>query len=581
MMGMIVAVSTSLTHAGSDWISASNGPTNQARCPGEVFADNWQAIWHHAFIGGIDPDGSIALVKNGIVVIESAPGVFEGLDLQSGNSLWSSSLAGAGSTWGPGCIAGSRVFEVRNDVSPQQIYCLDLTTGANQWASPWDTASVGYIGNLQPIDAAVHPSGRDQVLFVVNDSGPFGYSPRVVMLDADGATPTIVAGPSYPGGNWIPQAATPAVDVQRLNAFFHHTAPVPPNSRLGSTSVDVVDASGLSNPPLSSPSAPFAANPALSGMTYIQNNNEPTCSFVVSHNNTRGFIVDSFGMLFGYDLTTGTPLAWSPIQVSTISPNCSIAVLDSPQADLVVVIDPNVDSVSAYHVATGAVAWTTSLPGPRYPDKFCVLDNDTMLLDIAAWPVQTSEFRALDATGVLSNPVPGYPVGTRTLIASNGLFLTANTSPSGDLVCSRPCPVTIYCTAKANSQLCTPTIGFDGGPSVTLASPFNITASQMLNKKFGLLFYSFQPSGAPFQGGVLCCHLPIRRTSVQDSGGSVSGTDCTGTYSFDFNALIQSGFDPNLVMGTVVCAQYWARDPQDLSGFGTSLTDAVTFPIYP
>jgi hypothetical protein len=141
-----------------------------------------------------------------------------------------------------------------------------------------------------------------------------------------------------------------------------------------------------------------------------------------------------------------------------------------------------------------------------------------------------------------------------------------------------PSPAT-YCTAKVNSQLCVPAIATNGQPSFSTPIAFNVTCSQVLNNKNGLLFYGSQASGAPFQGGHLCVKLPITRTNVQNSGGSASGTDCTGTYSFDFNALIQSGGDPSLAQGVDVFAQYWYRDPQD--AFSTGLSDAVQFNICP
>jgi hypothetical protein len=135
----------------------------------------------------------------------------------------------------------------------------------------------------------------------------------------------------------------------------------------------------------------------------------------------------------------------------------------------------------------------------------------------------------------------------------------------------------IYCSAKFNSQACLPAIAFTGQPKVGSALPFTISASEMLNKKSGLLFYGYQPSGSPFQGGHLCVKPPVHRTAVQNSNGSSTGTDCTGTYAFNFNALINSGVDHLLVGGASVYAQYWARDPQD--AFGTSLSDAVGFTI--
>ncbi|MCK6445739.1 MAG: hypothetical protein L6Q99_05045 [Planctomycetes bacterium] len=144
------------------------------------------------------------------------------------------------------------------------------------------------------------------------------------------------------------------------------------------------------------------------------------------------------------------------------------------------------------------------------------------------------------------------------------------------------CPLpTVYCTGKVNSQFCSPAIGSLGSPSASDPTPFNVTGTQFLNNKNGLLFYGTQANGAAFQGGHLCVKLPIIRTSVQGSGGSSSGTDCSGTYSYDFNALIQGGTDPNLVPGADVYTQYWARDPADFAGFNTSLSEGLSFNICP
>ena len=136
-----------------------------------------------------------------------------------------------------------------------------------------------------------------------------------------------------------------------------------------------------------------------------------------------------------------------------------------------------------------------------------------------------------------------------------------------------------YCTGKVNSQLCLPAITVQGSPGAT--PPFDIGAVNVLNNKNGMLFYGFAPSNLPFQGGHLCVEPPVRRTPVQLSGGNPPPSDCSGTYSCDFAALIQSGADPLLVAGAHVFAQYWARDPGDFTGHGTSLTNAVAFSICP
>ena len=81
------------------------------------------------------------------------------------------------------------------------------------------------------------------------------------------------------------------------------------------------------------------------------------------------------------------------------------------------------------------------------------------------------------------------------------------------------------------------------------------------------------------QDGFLCAKSRLKRAPSQNSGGSASGADCTGSFSFDFNARIQSGVDPTLVAGAEVFSQYWSRDSQSPSG--TSLSNAERFLINP
>ena len=143
-------------------------------------------------------------------------------------------------------------------------------------------------------------------------------------------------------------------------------------------------------------------------------------------------------------------------------------------------------------------------------------------------------------------------------------------------------PPTTYCTAKAGSHGCTPAIGFSGTPTASGASSFAITCSQVLNQQNGRLFYGYLANSAPFQGGWLCVKAPLERTALQNSGGSASpASDCSGSYSYDFEARIQSGQDPALTAGANVFAQYWFRDPQDPAGFGTGLSNALRLQICP
>lgn len=144
--------------------------------------------------------------------------------------------------------------------------------------------------------------------------------------------------------------------------------------------------------------------------------------------------------------------------------------------------------------------------------------------------------------------------------------------------CDCPAPFT-YCVSKISSQFCLPAIRFTGAPKAPgSGGSFTIDADMILNAQSGLLFFGLGQNQSPFQGGTLCVAPPLQRTAIQSSGGtSPPAADCSGTLSFDMQALIDSGSLPFLTAGATVDAQYWYRDPNDLAGFGVGLSDAVEF----
>jgi hypothetical protein len=162
-----------------------------------------------------------------------------------------------------------------------------------------------------------------------------------------------------------------------------------------------------------------------------------------------------------------------------------------------------------------------------------------------------------------------------------GALSDAGGTDSGVVKCYRLFPLapSTYCTGKVNSLGCTPSIGFSGSPSATPGSTFFVTASNFISQRTGLLFYSHAPLAALFQGGTKCAASPTVRTPIQSSGGSASGDDCTGAYSFDFADWIQNGPDPSITAGAEAYCQYWARDPQSAST--TSLSNALRFVVNP
>lgn len=160
-----------------------------------------------------------------------------------------------------------------------------------------------------------------------------------------------------------------------------------------------------------------------------------------------------------------------------------------------------------------------------------------------------------------------------------GGFLWANGTPSqnfAQLSIECPCEAPTYCTSKQNSAGCFPSIA-TGGTNSLAAGNLTIDATLVLNNKVGILIWGRAASETPFHGGVLCVAAPFKRTPVQTSGGSASGVDCTGSFSFALDTAYAAS--KALVAGDVLHAQYWSRDAQ--SQGGASLTDGVQVLLCP
>lgn len=140
----------------------------------------------------------------------------------------------------------------------------------------------------------------------------------------------------------------------------------------------------------------------------------------------------------------------------------------------------------------------------------------------------------------------------------------------------------LRCSAKTNSLGCLPVTSFSGTPSATAGSGFQLVASNVFNRKTGMLLYTtngLQPT--PFGGGTLCLAAPLHRTLGMNSGGSAVGNDCSGSYVFDFNAYVAGGTNPALVPGVTVDVQFWSRDPGFVVPDNIGLTEVVHFGIGP
>jgi len=144
---------------------------------------------------------------------------------------------------------------------------------------------------------------------------------------------------------------------------------------------------------------------------------------------------------------------------------------------------------------------------------------------------------------------------------------------------------TVYCTAKTNSLGCVPSIGSTGSPSATAGAGFIVSATNVINNKNGLAFYSINgQAAAPFQAGTLCVATPIKRTPAVNSGGNPPPNDCSGVYAIDMNTFALGGLGgaPLLELqfpGTRVNLQFWGRDPGFAAPDNTTLSDAIEYTV--
>lgn len=184
-----------------------------------------------------------------------------------------------------------------------------------------------------------------------------------------------------------------------------------------------------------------------------------------------------------------------------------------------------------------------------------------------AWTTFTSSFEA---------PANSAGLGSFILVPRK---LTAFTSSYQALDDIRLEPLAeVYCQPKVASNGCIPSISVVGVPSLTVGVRFLVKAQQVVSSKPGILIHSKQAAAVPFMGGTLCLGGTVTRSALMNSGGSGSPPyDCTGTFAYNFDQVLQSAGAGGFQVGDNAYAQYWFRDPQD--AFGAGLSDAVRFEI--
>ncbi|MBI5433630.1 MAG: hypothetical protein HZA52_12440 [Planctomycetes bacterium] len=181
------------------------------------------------------------------------------------------------------------------------------------------------------------------------------------------------------------------------------------------------------------------------------------------------------------------------------------------------------------------------------------------------------------AIGIHTNGGCGTSSGNSGTGVNNAALQAALANPKG--ICKPTAKASTYCTAKVTSNGCTPAIGFSGLPSGSGATAFHVTAATVINQKTGVLFYGYMKGNLAVFGGTLCIGGALKRTTIQNSGGSASGTDCSGTFDFDMGAHITSGVDPALGSGKSYFAQYWFRDSGFTPPNNVGLTNALEFNV--
>jgi hypothetical protein len=200
----------------------------------------------------------------------------------------------------------------------------------------------------------------------------------------------------------------------------------------------------------------------------------------------------------------------------------------------------------------------------------------------------TIKMEAFDAGGnsIAGNSIAGTSVLQSLGVAAPGIrslliSFSGNVCVLDDLTWAPEPPVT-YCTAKTGLVCGTPSIGWSGAPSASMASGFDIISKPARDNRVGLLLYTKAGrNNAPFNGGILCVGTPIRRSVAVKSGGNPN--QCDGAFVLDMNAFASGSLGGNpdgflLVVGVMVNTQWWGRDSQMTGSF---LSDGLEYFVLP
>jgi len=137
-----------------------------------------------------------------------------------------------------------------------------------------------------------------------------------------------------------------------------------------------------------------------------------------------------------------------------------------------------------------------------------------------------------------------------------------------------------YCEAKTNSQGCVPSAVSFGTPTLaTGADDFVLAAVDAINRQFALPIWGYAEADQPLFGGTLCVAAPFVRGTLVKTGGTSTGTDCTGAPRFPFTRAYMTAHGVQAY--DTLFAQWWSRDPGFPPPANVSLSDGLRFTVLP
>lgn len=277
--------------------------------------------------------------------------------------------------------------------------------------------------------------------------------------------------------------------------------------------------------------------------------------------------LDQFNGELAYDSLTGRLYLSHYTDLYSVEPSTGAATLVAPFTGL-----KPADCICAIFVESAGTGIGLGIQGPSVyrvslADGACTLLGELPPLGGGGFFTELTRSAGGRVLGMYQGPASFqgiYELDVQALTAVP-LLLTGFATFSG-MTFGPDCLKTPYCTAKTNSQGCTPALSARGLASASGTSGFWVEAHDVLNQSFGALFYSLSgQSSLPFGGGTLCIASPTFRTKglARAGGSALPFQDCTGTWSADLNELLFTQA-PGLAPGTIVNVQWIGRD----RGFG-------------